>query len=32
MIEKVLVDQKIEITDDKESRKAELIRLCKLKY
>ena len=32
MIEKVLIDQKIAITDDKELRKAEMIRLSKLKY
>ena len=32
MIEKALIDQKIEITDDKESRKAEKVRLSKLKY
>ena len=32
MIEKVLIDQKIAITDDKKSRKAEMIRLSKLKY
>jgi hypothetical protein len=32
MIKKVLIDKNIEITDDKESRKAEMIRLSKLKY
>jgi hypothetical protein len=32
MIEKALIYKKIEITDDKESRKAEMIRRSKLKY